>query len=350
MAGNVKEWCWNEGRGGTRFILGGGFGEPAYMFSHADAQLPWERRSNFGFRCVKLDAPPGADLTARIEATVPDFSKDKPVSEDVFRAYKALYGYDKGELNQRVDETDETHGWTREKVSFDAAYGGERMIAHLFLPKNASAPFQVVLYFPGASAMSDVKLDLSRVEDGLDFLIKSGRALMIPVYKGFYERRDGLRPGGKPPGFFRDHVIAFSKDLGRSLDYLETRKDIDSRKMAYFGFSMGGSRAPVLLAVESRLKAAILSSGGFELRHDLPEVDAINFAPRVKIPVLMLNGRYDSTFPVESSQFPLFGFLGTASNDKKHVIYEASHGDLPHREEVRETLDWLDKYLGPVSR
>ena len=32
MAGNVKEWCWNETRDGKRFILGGGFGEPNYMF------------------------------------------------------------------------------------------------------------------------------------------------------------------------------------------------------------------------------------------------------------------------------------------------------------------------------
>ncbi len=32
MAGNVKEWCLNEGRDGKRFILGGGFGEPPYMF------------------------------------------------------------------------------------------------------------------------------------------------------------------------------------------------------------------------------------------------------------------------------------------------------------------------------
>jgi len=32
------------------------------------------------------------------------------------------------------------------------------------------------------------------------------------------------------------------------------------------------------------------------------------------------------------------------------VLYEAGHADLPHREEVRETLDWLDKYMGPVRQ
>jgi dienelactone hydrolase/predicted Ser/Thr protein kinase len=346
MAGNVKEWCWNEGRDGKRFILGGGFGEPSYMFSQADAQLPWDRRPNYGFRCVKLAAPPTGAAVVRIEATIRDFAKDRPVSDDVFRAYRGMYAYDKTALNVRAEESETTPSWTREKVSFDTAYGHERMSAHLFLPRNASPPFQAVVYFPGSGA--DEKFDPSMIEDYRDYVPKSGRAFVFPIYKGTFERWDGLQPGGKPPAVFRDHVIMWSKDLGRSLDYLQTRKDIDSAKLAYLGFSRGGQLAAILLAVEHRFKAAILSSGGFPLRYDLPEVDPVNFAPRVGIPVLMLNGRYDELFPVESSQLPLFRLLGTPARDRKHVIYEAGHGDLPHNLEVRDSLDWLDKYLGPV--
>jgi serine/threonine protein kinase/formylglycine-generating enzyme required for sulfatase activity/dienelactone hydrolase len=350
MAGNVKEWCANEGRDGKRFILGGGFGEPPYMFNFTDAQLPWDRRANFGFRCVKLDSPPSAAAAARIDARGRDYGKEKPVSDDVFRAYSGLYAYDKGELDARVEETEASENWTREKVSFDAAYGHERVVAQLYLSRRVAPAFQVVVYFPGAFAMLDNKLDLSMVEDGMDFLMKSGRALMIPIYKGFYERRDGLVPGGKPPALFRDHVIMWSKDLGRSLDYLQTRPDIDGTKMAYLGLSLGGVEASIILAVEKRFKAAIVSSGGFQLRYDLPEVDPFNFVTRVNIPVLMLNGRYDDNFPLESSQLPFFHLLGTLDKNKKHVIYEATHANLPHREEVRESLDWLDKYLGPVRR
>ena len=68
------------------------------------------------------------------------------------------------------------------------------------------------------------------------------------------------------------------------------------------------------------------------------------------IPVLMLNGRYDGSFPLESSQRPLFHFLGTPAKDKKHVIYEGGHSAFPRPAAVRESLDWLDKYLGPVRR
>lgn len=348
MAGNVKEWCLNEAWDARRLILGGGFGEPDYMFNYTDAQSPWDRLANFGFRCVKLDSPPTAAAAARIQVTTRDYWKEKPVPDDVFKAYTALYVYDRGELDAQMEETAMTEGWSRTKVTFDAAYGHERVTAYLFLPKNASPPYQTVVYFPGGYAFMDDKLDLSGVEDARGFLLKSGRALIVPIYKGMYERRDGYDPGRNPPAFFRDHVIAWSKDLGRSLDYLETQKDIDGTKVAYFGDSLGGMEGAILLAVEKRIKAAILSSGGFEFRHPLPEVDPFNFVTHVTTPVLMLSGRYDAYFPLELSQRPFFHLLGTPVNDKKQVVYEGGHGAFPRPGAIRECLDWLDKYLGPV--
>lgn len=349
MAGNVKEWCLNETREGKRIILGGGFGEPTYMFYTSDAQSPWDRRANFGFRCVRLNSPPTAAAAARIEVPTRDYLKEKRISEEAFQAYSSLYVYDKGKPNARVEETVKLEGASREKVTLDAAYGHERVIAYLFLPKNASPPFQTVVYFPGAFALSDDKLDLASAEDSYDFLLRSGRALVFPIYKGMFERRDGFAEFGSPPAFERDHVIAWSKDLGRTLDYLETRKDIDSTKLAYFGLSLGAVRGPLLLAIEKRIKTAILASGGiYRNARSLPEVDPLNFASHVTIPVLMLNGRYDDGFPLESSQRPLFRVLGTPANDKKHVLYEGGHGAFPRPEAVRECLDWLDKYLGSV--
>jgi eukaryotic-like serine/threonine-protein kinase len=347
MAGNVKEWCWNESTGGKRFILGGGFGEPTYMFIDQDAQSPWDRNANYGFRCVKLTAPPPAAAVAQVEAAFRDFSKEKPVSDEVFRAFKGLYAYDKGELSARLEATETTGDWTHETVSFAAAYGGERVIAHLYLPKNAAPPFQTVVYFPGSGAITADKFSLSPYAD---FIPRSGRALMAPIYKSTFERRDDLKSDyPEPTAFWRDHMIAWSKDLGRSLDYLESRKDVDRGKLAYLGLSWGSALAPNLLGVEDRFVTAILESGGLEFQKTLPEADAINFVSRVKIPVLMLNGRYDHFFPVESSQVPLYRLLGTPERDKKHVIYESGHAP-PRKEFIRESLDWLDKYLGPVKR
>ena len=347
MAGNVKEWCWNESSGGKRYILGGGFGEPTYMFIDQDAQSPWDRRANYGFRCVKLPKPPPAAAAAAVEPPFRDFFKEKPVSDEVFTAYRGLYAYDRGDLGAKVEGTETTEDWTQERVSFNAAYGGERVVAYLFLPKNASPPYQTVVYFPGSGAIHTDKFSLSAYAD---FIPRSGRALMAPIYKSTFERRDDLKSDyPEPTAFWRDHVIAWSKDVGRSIDYLETRKDIDRGSLAYVGLSWGGAVAPIVLAVENRFKTAVLESGGLEFQLALPEADAINFVTRVRMPVLMLNGRYDHFFPVESSQLPLFRLLGTPEADKRHIIYETGHA-VPRKEFIRESLDWLDKYLGPVKK
>ncbi|MCK7525161.1 MAG: formylglycine-generating enzyme family protein [Ignavibacteriales bacterium] len=53
MAGNVKEWGWNDVGGGKRLIRGGAWNETQYMFSHPDNYPPFMRTENFGFRCMK---------------------------------------------------------------------------------------------------------------------------------------------------------------------------------------------------------------------------------------------------------------------------------------------------------
>ena len=77
-------------------------------------------------------------------------------------------------------------------------------------------------------------------------------------------------------------------------------------------------------------------------------MDQINFVPRVTCPVLMLNGRYDFFRPMETSQSPMFRLLGTPKEHKRHAVFESGHV-IPRNEVIKETLDWLDRYLGPVS-
>lgn len=105
----------------------------------------------------------------------------------------------------------------------------------------------------------------------------------------------------------------------------------------------------ILPALEPRLKVSVLIVGGFCQEETLPEVDQVNFTPRVTIPVLMLNGRHDYFFPVDTSQLPMFRLLGSPEKDKRHVIFETGHA-IPQRELIDETLAWLDRYLGPVGK
>ena len=105
----------------------------------------------------------------------------------------------------------------------------------------------------------------------------------------------------------------------------------------------------VLLATEKRLKVGIFIAGGLAM-HDLsPEVDPFHFAPRVRIPVLMINGRYDNISPFETSQQPLLRMLGAPEKDKRHVTFETQHILFPRNQLIKEVLDWLDRYRGPTN-
>ncbi|MCX6618564.1 MAG: hypothetical protein NTZ98_21015, partial [Acidobacteria bacterium] len=77
-------------------------------------------------------------------------------------------------------------------------------------------------------------------------------------------------------------------DMGRTVDYLETRKDIDVTRLAYYGRSWGAVMGAILPALEPRFKGSVLVVGGLFQQGSLPEAEQINFAPRMKTPVLML--------------------------------------------------------------
>jgi formylglycine-generating enzyme required for sulfatase activity/dienelactone hydrolase/predicted Ser/Thr protein kinase len=349
MAGNLKEWCWNEATPGSgeHYILGGAWNEPDYMFGQADAQSGFARAPTYGFRLAKHNEE--TPLPAALTNPVPPFNIDyvvrKPASEATFETYAHFYAYDKTALNPEKEYTKEEQYWRKEKIAFNAAYNNERMYGYLFLPKKTSPPFQAIVYFPGSGAQSATNsenLELVAVA----FLVRSGRAVFFPIYKGTYERGGGtLLPRGTTAHL--DRRIQQYQDFARSVDYLETRDDIDKNKLGYYGFSWGAGMGPHLLALDKdkRLKVSVLAAGGFGLDPVLPEADPFNFAAHVTIPTLMLNGRYDFTFPVEIAQLPMYRLLGTPEKDKRYVPYDTGHTFLPI-EFAKESLAWLDKYLG----
>jgi eukaryotic-like serine/threonine-protein kinase len=343
MAGNVKEWCWNE-TNDRRFLLGGAWNEPRYMFADYDARKPFERAPSYGFRLAKYirSLPAAVASPVPIEALRRDVRRKKPVGDDIFAIYRRQYAYDQIPLNAVVEATEETELGPKHTVAFDAAYGGERLRAYLFMPRNGSPPYQTVIFFPAADAFilrSSRDISVARA----DFIIRSGRALLYPVYKGTYERRTSDDVGWNEA---RELRIAWSRDLGRAIDYLETRSDIDQARVAFYGVSAGADAGVILTALEPRLKTSVLQGTGIWNVH-LPEMDAVNYAPRVRMPTLMLNGRYDFEAPFETSQRPLFDLLGSPAGHKRHTVLETGHA-LPVGDVVGEILPWLDHYLGRV--
>jgi eukaryotic-like serine/threonine-protein kinase len=349
MSGNVREWSFNAVENDRRFILGGAWRTQTYQAYDPEALLPLDRSELNGFRCVRNRAPLPTGATAPLVGYARDFAKAKPVSDEVFQAYRTMYAYDRTPLNAQSEGVVENIAdWTKEKITIDAGYGNERLPLYLFLPKNVHPPFQTVLFNPSARVYGMPSSQNLGDLQFVDYIIKSGRALVYPIYNGTYERMG--RRG--PPGDYGNLnlLIQESKEVRRAVDYVETRPDLDKSKLAYLGVSAGTADGVIFTALEDRFKTIVFLDGGFFLNATLPPKDQVNFAPRIKKPVLMVNGRYDFTFSVERAQNPLFRMLGTPEADKRHVVFDTPHDiSLAKPELTKEVLAWLDKYLGRVN-
>jgi serine/threonine protein kinase/pimeloyl-ACP methyl ester carboxylesterase len=349
MAGNVREWCFNEIEG-KRITRGGAWNEPDWMFSDLDTRSPWDRSEKNGIRCVRYDVDNESVLQKPVKSPIHDYRKDTPVSEEVFQSYRSRYAYDQVDLDSRVEGIDEENSdWKREKVSFAAAYGNERILGYFYIPKHATPPYQTIIYAEPGMAFRLRSFQPAQ-EYFFSFLIKNGRAVLVPVLKGQYQRQYETMAAG--PNESRDRVILWSKDFRRSIDYLVSRPDVDSDKIGVYGLSMGAGMLPVLAVDENRLKAAALASVGLYFDSNrLPEIDPFNFLTHFQVPTLMMNGRSDFDFPIETSVDPMFQLLGAAEKDKRQLFWNGGHGDLKEaREVVQEILVWFDRYLGPVKQ
>ena len=352
--GNVREWILNECGDDQRGTTGAAWTDSSFHGSWIIPKSPWDRDETNGTRLVRLfDADEKVDrLRGRAEAdSRRDFRSETPVPEAEYEIYKRMYAYDSLPLNAEVVYEREHEFWTRQRVDFDLPYG-ERGGAFLYIPNNLRAGSSPVVLWSGSGYLSLQANDEEGWTSVYDFLIRSGRMVVLPVFKGSYDRDDAdfsilhsdLLDNAAGTQY-RDIQIKWIQDLSRTIDYLQTRDDIDASKVGFAGHSWGGQAAPIALALEDRIGAAVLHVGGlWEYFQFLPEADPINFVTRVRTPTLMLNGQYDIVFPYETGQLPMYEMLGTAPEHKKHVVTPGAH--LVSRDVlIRETLDWFDKYL-----
>ena len=358
MAGNVREWCSNETPNG-RLIRGGAWDDNHYRFAEPAQAPAFDRSEKNGFRTVLYLAPEKLpeSVFARLEFSAPiDAYAQTPVSDEIFEIYKEQFAYDKTPLNDEVESRDDSNrDWVHERITLDAAYGNEQLILHLFFLKNAPPPYQTVIYFPGVGSMvqasSENIASYSEFRVFLSFLLKNGRAVVYPVYNGTFERRDdaliAIKQAPDESYAYSQWLTQLVKDFRRTIDYLETRPEIDEDRLAYYGMSWGGTIGAVIPAVEDRIKVNLLLAGGLTLR-GRPEANDINYVGRIKIPTLMMNGRYDTLRRFDTFIRPMFDLLGTPDEHKALRVFETDHIP-PMNEFIKQSLDWLDRYLGPVE-
>jgi formylglycine-generating enzyme required for sulfatase activity/dienelactone hydrolase len=351
MTGNVREWT-SSRIGNQRIILGGSWHDPYYVAGTEDtAARPEDRTPGNGMRlALTADEPAvAARLHEPVETrTTVSVNSPPPVSDDIYAAYRRVFDYDEKPLNASVGGADRGRLWTRERIEVDAGYGTERLPINLYVPTSGSPPFQAVVYWPGwdTFALSDADEYFERL---VDFLVKSGRVVAFPVFKGTFERR---LPQARRPPFdsfeYRDNAIETVKDLRRAVDYLNTRSEIDREALAFVGYSWGGVNGPLALAIEPRLKVSVIVTGLLPLMPSIPEVDPVNALPRVRQPTLLLSGKFDAMVPLDNAR-RYFALLGTPADDKRHVLADGGHV-IPRELLIRETVGWLDRHLGRPRR
>jgi eukaryotic-like serine/threonine-protein kinase len=357
VAGNVREWNFNAMEGG-RVTRGAGWDDPDFQVGWLIPKPAFDRHATNGLRLMRHfeDDTTYAHVTIeRSRVGTRDYRGRTPASDAEYRIFRRLYDYDPSPLNARVEARGSTANYDWERVGFDPPYEGRRAGAYLFLPKNAVPPLQAIIYWPGSGVLNQRALDPDFwVGSWTGFIPSSGRALILPIFDGVFDRDDAefsitwARTGGRQnTSDYREFAIRWIKDLRRTIDYLETRDDLDHDAIGFYGLSWGGQIAPIALAVEPRIKAAVLDVGGLSTSgpDPLPEVEPFHFLPRVTTPVLMVNGRYDQVFPYETAQVPFFQQLGTPPQHKEHYAGPASHL-VPRDEMIRRALAWYDRYLG----
>ena len=346
MAGNAKEWVWNI-FGGRGLTLGGAFDEPTYLASQTAPEARMNRSLKNGFRTARLINP--RDLNPfgdPIETQAPkDLSFYKPMSDEVFNVYSRSFQV--SSTNPKFEEVyiDDSHPvWIKERIKLEVGYNNESMDVLIFRPKNSFGLSAPIIVHPGANYYTTPPEidDINPGEFSLDFLIKSGKTLIWPAWKGSLNRMpENVASNEDTLRRFRNQFVAWVNDTDKTLDYLETRNDIDTDNIFYLGMSYGALFNTHTLLFENRYKGAILYVGGSFPTYP-PLADGINHLPRIKTPFLMLNGEQDYLVPKSAANF-FYQFTGTPTEDKKIIFYDSGHWPLPRNQMIKETLSFIDK-------
>jgi TolB-like protein/dienelactone hydrolase len=357
MGGNAREWLLNA-EADLRWIAGGGWNQVPYMLPAGDFVSPFDRSPINGFRCIESTGPVPAELAAPTqELSRSESVQTHPVSDEVYAVFRDQFGYLRQDSEPRLVSEREWPRWREERVRINSPYSEDGLELMLLLPEGNGAPLQAVVLMPGSDAFSPGArmegYDWEDYEPSVAAVLHSGRAIVLPFWDGAFSR--GRRWTGDRYGepdrfreYTRSRIMHWRQDLGTALDFLETREDIDSERIGYLGISFGAIQPMAILAVESRLKAAVLVAGGLagDDYHSL--VRPVNHVSRITMPVLMLNGRYDYLLPMDEMQKPLFELLGSVPDQKKHVVYDSGHVGFPANQQRREIRAWLDTHLGKV--
>jgi hypothetical protein len=356
MAGNVREWCFNGNSHGMKLIAGGSWSDHVdIVWDPITILSPWDRSEQNGFRCViylDKDSLPENDFREQDIEYKPPVNVDtlKIPTEEEFRDLKRFYDYDNKPLESTCLERDFSHpDWIFEKVEFSTPTTGGRMIAFIWLPKQAVPPYQVIIHSTSIQPFEEGSSEnwLETITPFIGNFIRAGRAWITPMVDLTWERRWVKAPSNYAEGLIRTKNVVI--DFRRTMDYLESRPDTFNQDgFCIYSHQWGCGLAAYAAAVDDRLDAIIFDRGGLWVTRGIPQARMTNFVPYIKVPSFVFADLYDPYYPFDTWMDPLYKLLGTP-DDKKELYRYVGIYDM--QSELYSTIrSFLDRHLGEVRK
>ncbi len=150
-------------------------------------------------------------------------------------------------------------------------------------------------------------------------------------------------------------------DVMRSIDYLETRPEVDKERIGCMGLSMGGTITLYTAVLEDRIKVAVISGYLNTFRHSIMAIEhcECNYVPGIlryaemydicgliaPRPLLIEMAKSDPIIPFSSARFSfdkvkqVYGLL----NQKGKLESNVFEGE--HRFSGKKVFDWFTRWL-----
>ena len=238
-------------------------------------------------------------------------------------------------------------------ISYNSA-NNNRVKALLSLPKGGVKPYPIAIIQHGLGDKKDT--DYMMIGDSI--LSANGFAVFRIDFAMHGER---IKKKYKFKGIdytLRDAIQQTVFDLRRGLDYLDTRRDIDSARTGYIGISLGGIAGTVFCGVDERVEVPVICIAGGGLRtissidgfgdkvtSMMAPIEPLNFVGRISPrPLLFINAENDEVFPK-----PLSMLLHAKANEPKEIIwYESGHKINPY-DAFNDSAEWLNNHLLKIT-
>ena len=349
IGGNVKEWTLNpNGDNKDKYsILGGSFKEAPYTFNNYYSKSPFDRSIGNGIRLSKNLTKNQSKLDNDV---IPEFQRDfdkiDDVSDEVFEVYKSQFEYNEPLVAKTINLDNFQEGYTAQKFEIETAYeSDEKLHGYIVFSNKFKGKYDPVIVYPNAGSIGNNTDSDFPGFSGLKHLVDEGYAIIHPIYYNTFSREKTINTfWANESEDYKNTIIKIGKDYKKSLDYIESRNDFNFDSMSYFGYSWGSTTSNYLLAIDDRIKSAVLCVGGLMIQKSKKEIEAHYYVRRIKTPILHIVGKEDGIFGYEENYKPWKKLIGTSSEKLKTIELENVGHGLPWDTIIKHQSNWIKRH------